>query len=86
MRAIALSASHGFTPQRGSLRDVVLKVNGKEVAQGRVPLTPPLTFTANDCLDFGVDLGCPISFDYFDVALFKFNGTIGTSKIWYPKK
>jgi len=32
------------------------------------------------------DLGSPVSKDYFDLASFAFNGTIGTTKIWYPKK
>jgi hypothetical protein len=31
---------------------VVLKANGKEVASGVVPVSAPLMFTANDCLDF----------------------------------
>jgi arylsulfatase len=64
--------------------DVRLKVNGKVVAQGRVPVTAPLSFTANDCLDLGSDLGSPVSLDYFDAAPFAFNGTIGKTRIWYP--
>ena len=40
----------------------------------------------NICLDIGSDLGSPVSKDYFDLAPFSFNGTIGTTKIWYPKK
>ena len=39
---------------------VVLKVNGNEVASGVVPVSAPLIFTANDCLDFGIDLGSPV--------------------------
>ncbi len=70
----------------GSPMDVVLKVNGEEVAQGQVPITAPLLFTANDCLDFGSDLGSPVSLDYFDEAPFEFNGTLGTSIIRYPEK
>ncbi len=34
----------------------------------------------------GSDLGSPVSLDYFDQAPFKFNGTLGTTKIAYPKK
>jgi len=52
----------------------------------QVPITAPLAFTANDCLDLGSDLGSPVSLDYFDQAPFKFNGTISTTKIAYPKK
>ncbi|MCG2462313.1 arylsulfatase [Flavobacteriaceae bacterium F89] len=73
-------------PKPGSPMDITLKVNGKEVAKGRVPITAPLVFTANDCLDFGSDLGSPVSIDYYDQAPFEFNGTLGTSKVWYPKK
>jgi arylsulfatase len=50
-----------------------------------VPITAPMTFTANDCLDFGSDLGSPVSLDYFDAAPFKFNGTLRTSTIKYVK-
>lgn len=73
-------------PKPGAPLDVTIKVNGKVVAQGRVPMTAPLAFTANDCLDIGSDLGSPVSKDYFDLAPFAFNGAIGTTKISYPKK
>jgi arylsulfatase len=33
-----------------------------------------------------MDLGFAISLDYFDKAPFAFNGTIGTTRISYPKK
>ena len=39
---------------------VVIKVNGKEAASGIVPVSAPLLFTANDCLDIGADLGSPV--------------------------
>lgn len=74
------------SPKRGSAMDVSLMVNGKEVARGQVPVTAAVAFTANDCLDFGSDLGSPVSTDYYDQAPFTFNGTLGVSKIWYPKK
>ena len=38
-----------------------------------------------DCLDVGSDLGSPVSLDYYDHAPFKFNGTIGTTKVKYIK-
>ena len=59
--------------------DVTLGVDGKLVAQGRVPVTAPLSFTANDALD----LGSPVSRDYYDQAPFAFNGTLGTTTIKY---
>jgi arylsulfatase len=71
-------------PKPGAPLDVIIKVNGKVVAQGQVPVTAPFAFTANDCLDFGSDLGSPVSLDYFDKAPFAFNGTIGTTSIKYP--
>ena len=64
--------------------NVSIKVNGKEVAGGQVPMTAPLTFTANDCLDVGSDLGSPVSLDYFEEAPFRFNGTIKETRIKYP--
>jgi arylsulfatase len=63
--------------------DVTLKVNGQVVAQGRVPQTASLLFTANDCLDFGTDLGSPVSIDYFDEAPFPFNGKINEVHVKY---
>lgn len=72
-------------PKPGSPLNVTLKVNGKTVAEGTAPITAPLTFTANDCLDIGSDLGSPVSLDYFDQAPFKFNGTINETKVKYNK-
>lgn len=65
--------------------DITLKVNGQEVAKGNVPVSAPLLFTANDCLDIGIALGSPVSPDYFDRAPFKFNGTINEVKVKYTK-
>ncbi len=62
---------------------VILKVNGKEVASGVVPVSAPLGFTANDCLDFGIDLGSPVGLEYYDQAPFKFNGTIEGAHVEY---
>ncbi|MBL9145143.1 MAG: arylsulfatase [Verrucomicrobiaceae bacterium] len=73
-------------PKPGAPMDVTLKINGTVVGEGRVPITAPLSFTAQDCLDIGSDLGSPVALDYFDAAPFKFNGTIGTTRIVYPKK
>ncbi len=70
----------------GGPMDVTLKVNGKDVAQGRVPTAMTLHFTSNATFDIGADLDSPVSLDYFNQAPFKFNGTIGVTKITYPKK
>ena len=64
---------------------VVMKVNGKEVASGTVPVSAPLLFTANDCLDFGIDLGSPVSVEYYDEAPFKFNGKIEQAQREIPR-
>jgi len=63
--------------------DVILKVNGQQVAQGQVPVSAPLMFTANDCLDIGTDLGSPVSLDYFEKAPFAFNGKIDQVHVKY---
>ena len=63
--------------------DVNLKVNGEAVAQCRVPISAPLLFTANDCLDIGIALGSPVSLDYREKAPFKFNGTIESVHVQY---
>jgi arylsulfatase A-like enzyme len=60
---------------------VVLRVNGEEVASGEVPVSAPLGFTANDALDFGIDLGSPVGIEYYDQAPFKFNGTIEGAQV-----
>jgi arylsulfatase len=63
--------------------DVVIKVNGQQVATGQVPVSAPLMFTANDCLDIGTELGSPVSVDYYDKAPFAFNGKINQVKVKY---
>ena len=62
---------------------VVLKVGGKEVASGVVPVSAPFGFTANDCLDFGIDLGSPVGIEYYDQAPFKFNGSVEGARVAY---
>jgi arylsulfatase len=62
---------------------VTMRAAGKIVAEGVVPISAPLIFTANDCLDIGVALGSPVSLDYYDKAPFKFNGTIERVEVKY---
>ena len=59
-----------------------MKVNGEVVAEGTVPISAPLVFTANDCLDIGIALGSPVSLDYSQRP-FKFNGTIDEMHVRY---
>ena len=63
--------------------DVVIRVNGQEVAKGRVPVTASLAFTANDAFDVGMDSYSPVSLAYFERAPFRFNGRIGGVSIRY---
>jgi arylsulfatase len=62
---------------------VSMSVNGELVAEGIVPVSAPLVFTANDCLDIGIALGSPVSLDYFDKAPFKFSGKIEQVHVRY---
>jgi arylsulfatase A-like enzyme len=62
---------------------VTLKVNGRVVAEGKVPVSAPVGFTANDCLDIGLALGSPVSLDYREKAPFKFNGKIEKVHVKY---
>ena len=62
---------------------VAIKVNGKLFASGVVPVSAPLLFTANDCLDIGIALGSPVSLDYHKKVPFKFNGTIDKVNVKY---
>jgi arylsulfatase A-like enzyme len=64
---------------------IVLKANGREMASGVVPVSAPLLFTANDCLDFGIDLGSPVGIEYYDRAPFKFNGKIEGARVEYTR-
>jgi hypothetical protein len=79
---IAVETTYVERKPAGPLR-VVLKVNGSEVASGVVPVSAQLGFTANDCLDFGVDLGSPVGLEYYDLAPFKFNGRIKGAHVEY---
>lgn len=60
----------------GAPADLVLTVDGKEVARATVERTVPAAFTASETFDVGIDLGSPVSLDYSDRAPFKFDGKI----------
>jgi arylsulfatase len=65
----------------GAPAEVVLKVDGAEVARTTVRRTVPAAFTASETFDVGVDLGSPVSLDYFDRRPFAFNGKIEKVKV-----
>ena len=72
-------------PRPAGPLDITMKVNGEVVATGQVPISAPLVFTANDCLDIGIALGSPVSLDYYDKMPFKFNGTIEQMHVEYVR-
>ncbi|NEP88089.1 MAG: arylsulfatase [Okeania sp. SIO2C2] len=61
--------------------NVVIKVDGTEVASTTVERTVPGAFTASETFDVGMDLGSSVSLDYADNAPFSFNGIINTVKV-----
>ncbi|MFV9634821.1 arylsulfatase [Mycobacterium neumannii] len=63
--------------------DITLFVGGETVATGQVPVSAPLLFTANDCLDIGTCLGSPVSLDYRERAPFPFEGRIDRVHVVY---
>jgi arylsulfatase len=60
-----------------------MTVNGEDYSTGQVPISVPLLFSANDCLDIGTCLGGPVSLDYYDRAPFPFNGTLKNVNVRY---
>jgi arylsulfatase len=60
----------------GAPAEVTLSVDGKEAAHTTVKRTVPAAFTASETFDVGVDLGSPVSIDYFDRRPFAFTGKI----------
>ncbi|MBV8665809.1 MAG: arylsulfatase [Burkholderiaceae bacterium] len=72
-------------PKVAAPADITLRVDGKDVAKGTVPMTETLAFSFSDTFDVGMDLGSPVSLDYFDRAPFKFNGHIGDVHVEYKQ-
>jgi arylsulfatase len=60
----------------GAPGTVILTVDGKVVAHTILKRTVPAAFTASESFDVGVDLGSPVSLDYFDRRPFNFDGKI----------
>jgi arylsulfatase A-like enzyme len=83
---VKLEVSTSFKSEMpGAAADIVIKANGEEVARGTVPVTAAAGFTTFDCLDFGTDLGSPVSKDYYDQAPFAFTGRIENTTVKYTK-
>ena len=60
----------------GGSGEVVLRVDGAEVARSVLDRTVPAAFSASETFDVGIDLGSPVSRDYFERRPFAFDGTI----------
>jgi arylsulfatase len=71
------------TKERLAPATVTLRVNGKEVGQGRIERSVPSVHTASETFDIGVDSGSPVALDYYDRAPFRFNGKINKIDIKY---
>lgn len=65
----------------GAPATIVLRVDGKDVANGEVKRTVPAAFTASETFDVGVDLGSPVSLRYHKKAPYRFNGKINIVKV-----
>lgn len=60
----------------GAPADIILSVDGQQVARTTVRMTVPAAFTASESFDVGVDLGSTVSRDYYHRRPFKFDGAI----------
>lgn len=82
-RAIITVTTQYAEPRPAGPLDITVDVNGDIVAEGQVPVSAPLLFTANDCLDIGTCLGSPVSLDYRERAPFPFEGHIHRVRVAY---
>jgi len=65
----------------GKAGTATLLVDGTQVGKTDLKRTVPLAFTASETFDVGIDLGSPVSLDYFDRRPFAFTGTIKEVKV-----
>jgi arylsulfatase A-like enzyme len=63
--------------------DITMTVNGNVFASGQIPVSVPIAFSANECLDIGTCFGSPVSLTYYDRAPFPFNGKIRNVNVRY---
>ncbi|OBB32951.1 arylsulfatase [Mycolicibacterium peregrinum] len=70
-------------PRPAGPLDITVARNGETLGGGQVPISAPLLFTANDCLDIGTCLGSPVSLDYRERAPFPFEGRIHRVHVAY---
>jgi arylsulfatase len=79
---VEIETSYVETRPGGPLK-VELRVDGEEVGSGVVPVSAPLLFSANDCLDIGRAYGGAVSRTYATQMPFTFNGQIDRVHIAY---
>lgn len=60
----------------GAPAEIVMSVDGNEVARMTTKRSVPLAFTASETFDVGIDLGSPVSRDYAERRPFEFDGAI----------
>ncbi|HNP57984.1 MAG TPA: arylsulfatase [Gordonia sp. (in: high G+C Gram-positive bacteria)] len=79
---LVVTTTHTDASPAGAL-DITVTIDGTTVAAGKVPVSVPILFTANDCLDIGTCLGSPVSMDYRERAPFAFEGRIHRVHVAY---
>lgn len=65
----------------GGPAEVLISVNGEQIAQTTVKRTVPAAFTATESFDVGKDLGSPVSPIYAEQRPFPFEGTISSMTV-----
>jgi arylsulfatase A-like enzyme len=58
-----------------------LAIDGKVVAERRIPRTSTVFFTPYETLDVGEEMGSPVVADYFDLLPYRYTGVLGKVKI-----
>lgn len=66
----------------GKSATVALMVDGKKVAEGRVPATVPIRFSLDETFDVGEETGTPLDFKTYDVP-FRYNGELEKVTVTY---
>ena len=68
---------------RNGPAEIIIRINDKELARGRVPRTTGYALSGNDTFDVGRDSFSPVSPQYYERAPFKFTGEIQKVHIKY---
>ncbi len=60
---------------------MAISLDGQPIAHLARQGTVPAAFSTTETFDVGVDLGSPVSLDYFERSPFAFAGTIASMKV-----